>query len=220
MRRSLVVLVCAGLVSVACSAQAQNLLVNGDLEASPAYTYYDGWDLSVSDDVHGWLLFLGATSPDGSYVLVSSDVSGTIDVDTGASSAGAGLETAPGSRPAVTPGLQYVASLTYDNYFGPTLAEYYIDWFDGGGSLISSSGGLLADPNGAFTFLPYTQELEVSDFAPAGAASAGVRFVSGNPGYNGLTADNFSLAQVPEPATMALMALAGLGLLGVRNSRR
>ncbi len=218
MNRSLMVLVCAGIVSMACTGQAQNLLVNGDLESSPAYTYFDGFDPGVADDVPGWNMFLGAA--DGSYVLVSLDGSGTIDLDTGSSAAGGGIETAVGSRPAVTPGLSYQASVNFDNYFGPTLAAYFIDWFDGVGALISSDGGSLTDANGAFTFEPYIQLASVGGIAPASAASAGVRFVSGNPGYNGLTADNFSLSVVPEPATIGLLAFAGIGLLGSRRSRR
>ena len=219
MNRSLMVLVCAGIVSMAFAAQAQNLLVNGDLESSPpSSTYFDGFDPTIADDVPGWNLFLGAA--DGSYVLVSPDVSGTIDLDMGISSAGGGIETAVGSRPAVTPGLSYEATVTYDNYFGPTLAAYYIDWFDGVGALISSSGGLLPDPNGALGYDPYNQLVGVSGIAPPSAAAAGVRFVSGNPGYNGLAADNFSLSAVPEPATLGLLALAGFGLLGCRGSRR
>lgn len=217
MRWSLAVFVCAAAMAAAGIGQAQNLLVNGDLEASPT-TYFDGSDPSIADDVPGWNIFLGAA--DGSYVLVSYDSSGnTIDLDMGVGPAGGGIETAVASRPAVTPGLLYKATVTYDNYFNPTLAAYYIDWFDGGGSLISSTGGLLPDPNGAFGYDPYNQLVGVSGSAPVGAASAGVRFVSGNPGYNGLAADNFSLTKIPEPTSLGLMVLAGLSLLGYRGYR-
>jgi hypothetical protein len=86
--------------------------------------------------------------------------------------------------------------------------------------LISSDGGDLTDANGAFTFEPYTQLASVEGIAPPSAASAGVRFVSGNPGYNGLAADNFSLVQIPEPCSLGLLAMAGIGLLGRRVASR
>ena len=218
MSRFLMVLVCAGIVGVASSAHAQNLLVNGNLEATPADAYFDGWDPSVADDVPGWNLFLGAA--DGSYVYVNGVGSGNTDVDMAISGSGGGLETAVGSRPAVTSGLAYRASVTADNYFAPTFSAYYIASFDGMGTLLSSSGGPIGDPNGGFTYAPYTQEFTIDALAPAGAAAAGVRFTSGNPGYSGLAADNFSLRQVPEPATCALLAMAGMALLAGRQSGR
>ena len=54
--------------------------------------------------------------------------------------------------------------------------------------------------------------------APAGSASAGVRFTSGNAGYNGLAADNFSF--VPEPTSLVLLALASWALVGFRGRNR
>jgi hypothetical protein len=198
------------------SSAAVNLLVNGDLQATPADVYFDGFDPSVSDDVPGWELFLGAA--DGSYVLVSDEADSNIDLDMGNGPAGGGLRTAPGSRVPVSPGGLYGASLTYDNYFAPAGAEYYVDWFDGGGTLLSSSGGPLADPNGPFGYAPYTQKLEFAVHAPAGAASAGVRLTSANSGYGGLAADNFSF--VPEPSTALLLVLAASALGAARIRRR
>ena len=197
-----------GVIVVAGAAQAQNLLFNGDLELTPADVYYDGFDPSLADDVPGWILFLGAA--DGSYVLVNGVGSGNVDVDMAPGPAGGGLETAPLSRPSVVPGHSYTASLTYDNYFAPTGAAYFIDWYDGGGSLLGSDGGLLADPNGPSGYDPYDQKLSISGIAPTSSATAGIRFISGNAGYAGLAADNFSL--VPEPSSMVLVALAALRL--------
>ncbi|MGD9633733.1 MAG: PEP-CTERM sorting domain-containing protein [Pirellulales bacterium] len=205
--------------SIFCSATATaagNLLVNGDFEATPADAYFDGFTPDVADDVPGWNMFLGAA--DGSYVYVNGVGSGNVDLDMANSAAGGGIETAALSRPTVTPGKTYTASLTYDNYFAPTDAAYFIDWFDSVGSLISSAGGPLADPNGPFTFAPYTQLLSVSGNAPIGSASAGVRFIAGNAGYAGLTADNFTL--VPEPASLVLFTLAMSTLVGMRGRKR
>jgi hypothetical protein len=215
MRRLIAGIAFLGVLGAVCSAQAANKLFNGNLELTPADVYYDGFDPSVADDVPGWELFLGAA--DGSYVLVNGVGSGNVDVDTGNGPAGGGMQTAAGSRVAVAPGLQYVASLTYDNYFGGSGAAYFIDWFESDGDPISSSGGLLSDPNGPFGYDPYGQKLSVVAVAPAGAGLAGVRFTSGNPGYNGLAADNFSF--VPEPGMAILAALAACGLATLARCR-
>ena len=34
-----------------------NWLVNGDFEATPAFTYFDGFDPSMANDVPGWTMF-------------------------------------------------------------------------------------------------------------------------------------------------------------------
>ena len=210
------ILVCLILVSVAGATHGQNMLVNGNLDSTPADVYFDGFDPTLADDVPGWTLFLGAA--DGSYVLVNSSPT-PFDVDMGIGPAGGGLMTAPGSRPAVVSGAGYTASLTYDNYFAATTTSYFIDWFDGGGALLSSSGGLLGDPNGAATYDPYGQSFSVAGTAPLGAATAGVRFSSGDFLYGGLAADNFSL--VPEPGSLVLLALATAVICGsVRRTAR
>jgi hypothetical protein len=211
----------AGFVSLAvfavvCSAQAANKLFNGNLDLTPGTVYYDGFDPSVADDVPGWTLFLGAA--DGSYVLVSPEADQGHDLDMAPGPAGGGLMTAPASRAVVAPGLQYVASLTYDNYFGPTGASYFIDWFESDGDPISSDGGLLGDPSGPFGYDPYNQKLNIVAVAPAGAGLAGVRFTSGNPGYAGLAADNFSF--VPEPGAATLVALVWLGTMAFVPRKR
>ncbi len=204
-------------IGTAWTAQAQNLLVNGDLESTPADVYYDGFDPSLADDVPGWNLFLGAA--DGSYVLVNGVGSGNTDVDMGNGPAGGGLETAALSRPAVIPGNSYTATATYDNYFAPSGASYFIDWYDGVGGLLGSDGGLLADANGLFGYDPYGQIVTVAGIAPGSAAAAGVRFTSGNPGYNGLAADNFTLGAIPEPGTIALAMLGGCWVLAAVRRR-
>jgi hypothetical protein len=198
------------------STAATNLLVNGDFEATPADAYFDGFDPAVADDVPGWNMFLGAA--DGSYVLVNGAGSGNIDVDIANGSAGGGLETATGARPAVLPGAGYRATVTYDNYFASGGASYFIDWFDGVGSLLGSVGGPLDDPNGPLAYEPYTQLQSVAGVAPAGAVSAGVRFTAGNAGYAGLAADNFTL--IPEPTSLVLIGFASWALGGLRKRAR
>jgi hypothetical protein len=212
MRRLLVGIAFLGVFGASCSA---NALTNGDLEATPADVYFDGFDPSVADDVPGWELFLGAA--DGSYVLVNGVGSGNVDVDMGNGPAGGGLKTAAGSRVPVVAGGGYVASLTYDNYFAPSDAAYFIDWFDGAGTLLSSAGGPLDDSNGPLTYTPYTQTLSVNGLAPVGSVLAGVRFQAGNAGYAGLAADNFNF--VPEPGMATLLSLTVCGYSAIRRRR-
>lgn len=210
------------------SDAAANSLVNGDLEASPAFTYFDGVSSTDPNLVPGWTMF-GDTPPDASsWVQVAYDSGGnTIDLDlSGSETSGAdpdfvglaGIMTAVGSRPAVVPGRSYVAKVTYDNYFTDAGISYFIDWFDGGGSLLGSSGGAIVDANGPLTYDPYNQLFQVGGSAPAGAGSAGVRFQSSNNGFAGAAADNFSL--VPEPGSLMLAAVAMSALVGTSRRKR
>lgn len=197
-----------------------NLLVNGGFDSTVGSTYYDGFDPSLADDVPGWLMSLG--SADGSYVLVSPEVNpaaGGFDLDMGAGPAGGTIETAATSRPTVTPSTAYLASMTSDNYFGPGGAAFFVDWYDVGGILLASDGGAIADLNGPLVFAPYTQAYSINAVAPATAATAGVRFTSGNAGYAGLAADNFRFAVVPEPSHLALITFAVAGWARVRRWR-
>jgi hypothetical protein len=200
-----------------------NLLVNGDFQSkTPTFFYYDNNtnNTGTAADVPGWLAF--AAVDVSSWVMISEqtgtgnwvlDLSGS-DFTTGNHVGLAGIKTAVASRPAVTPGFTYNASVTYDNYSTPAGVSYYIDWFDAGGSALGSIGGALGDPNGSGTFAPTTQLFQVSGVAPANAAKAGVRFQSENGSYAGATADNFAFTAVPEPASMALIALGALAILG------
>jgi hypothetical protein len=210
MKRILVLCFLVGATRIA-SAQS-NLLTNGNFETGSGTVYFDGSDSTVADDEPGWLASLSAA--DGSYVLISPEFSdpaaGTRDLDMGIGPSGGGIQTAAGSRPAVTPLSIYRATVTTDNYFAPSGAAYFIDWFDAGGSLISSIGGPLVDP-APLTYAPYTQLFSVLGAAPVNAASAGVRFTSGNPGYSGLAADNFTLSQVPEPAAGVIVLAIAIG---------
>jgi hypothetical protein len=221
MGRLIAVIAFLGLALTVCDAQAQNnKLFNGNLDLTPGSVYYQkGCCEGTEDDVPGWLMFLNNPADDGSWVLVSPEAGQGHDLDMAPGPAGGGIMTAAASRPRVGAGITYTASVTYDNYFTPSLASYFIDWFDSSGGSLGSVGGVLGDPNGPFGYDPYNQEFSIVGVAPVGAKSAGVRFQSGTANYSGLAADSFSL--VPEPTAAILMALAIAGLCGTtRGSRR
>jgi MYXO-CTERM domain-containing protein len=219
MRRLIAGFALLGVFSAVCVADAANKLFNGNFDLTPGSAYYQiGCCEGTEDDVPGWLMFLNnAPVDDGSWVLVSPEAGQGHDLDMAPGPLGGGIMTAAASRVPVFPGNTYTASLTYDNYFTPAGAAYFIDWFESDGDPISSTGGPLADPNGPFGYDPYGQKLSIVAAAPAGAGLAGVRFTSGNPGYSGLAADNFSF--VPEPCTAILAALAVCGLAASRRRR-
>ena len=198
---------CIMLGSAVYALAQPNLLLNGNLESGkPINFYYDnaGGDTGTKFDVPGWEAF--AVGDSSSWVKIATDTN-TLNTDLNLNGTSysvhdpylglAGIQTAVSNRVAVTPGAIYYATVTYDNYYTYAGISYFIDWFDAGGTNISSSGGALGDPNGPGSFAPFTQRLAVGGIAPVNATHAGVRFqsVDGAPDYaSGATADNFQLA--------------------------
>ncbi len=162
-----------------------NLLFNGDFELdSPTNCYYDNVTFTNASSVPGWEAF--AVGDASSWVQIAVATNGNSDLNLNGTDYSApdpflglaGIKTAVSNRVAVIPGTIYYATATYDNYYAPAGISYFIDWFDAGGTNISSSGGALSDPNGNLTFEPFTQLLAVGGVAPVNATRAGVRFQS------------------------------------------
>jgi hypothetical protein len=216
-------------ISAVLTAQAQNLLFNGDFELdTPVFFFYDNntGNTGTATDVPGWEAFANVDSSSWVQVAEQSgtgnwilDLSGS-DFTAPGFVGLAGIKTAVGNRPAVASGAPYQATVTYDNYFTSAGISYYIDWFDGGGALLSSSGGPLGDPNGPLAFAPTTQSFDVAANAPVGAASAGVRLESANGGFAGASADNFTFGAIPEPGTIALAMLGAWSMIATIRRRQ
>jgi hypothetical protein len=103
---------------------------------------------------------------------------------------------------------------------------FAVEFLDGGGVEIPASGteqsilSTLLTPNGQpFNYKKYT----VIGDAPAGAASVVIRAsmigATGNPAGGGqaVVVDDFTLTAVPEPASIAMLGLAVVGLVGIRR---
>ena len=59
--------------------------------------------------------------------------------------------------------------------------------------------------------------LSITASAPLTPAETAVSFEGGNAGYNGLAADNFHFGIIPEPSSIALIAMGGITSLIVRR---
>ncbi len=113
-------------------------------------------------------------------------------------------------------------SLTVDSgaegWWQPT-GEMALIWFDGTGTNeISKSSRYTVDPavygTNTFDTLMPMENYELIGLAPAGAEFVKVEFASRMPdGVGGtITFDNAVLEVIPEPATLGLLGLAGMGL--------
>jgi len=126
-----------------------------------------------------------------------------------------------------TPGMVYILSGwagAEANALGDL--RFAVEFLDGGGGVIGGTDlsllGTLKTPNGEpFNYKKYT----LAAVAPAGTVSVRARAsmvgAMGNPlgGGQAFVVDDFTLECVPEPASIALVAIGMLGLLGFARRR-
>lgn len=231
-----------GLLSVP-TAQA-NMLTNGNFNAGSTFDYYNagpsdntkvpGWQLSVNNNpsTGNQYAYYGVIGPTG-----NSDANGQTVAQLGGGSGNAleimtgTFQTSAVDRAAVAPGealnLSFQWALSGSVYES---SQVYLDFYGnntaGNYTPLSSSGAFylpnLNSGQGAAVGNPF-ETFSVSDTVPTGTSYVGVRVVQHQASYDYTEVyDNFNLtsAAVPEPATLAMFAAAGGGLLLIKRRKR
>ena len=203
----------AGLAGTASASMvATNLITNGNfLENAAAYGSYPGYSASPNPtDPTGW-----------------TGINGVNGLDTGFS----GEPFAPASTTGVADFAFMegrTASISQDVATAATQA--YTLAFDGAARNGNPSAVLeviVTDATNSQPISTFTPSITDSGFTPfsinftATSASTNIEFLNNSPSGQDYTADvsNVSLVAVPEPATLGLVALGGLGLLLASRKR-
>jgi hypothetical protein len=192
---------------------ATNVLINPGFEQPDAS---GGDQYAIGGAVIGWLGFNGA------YMTATTKESGNQSFKAFGSPGGA-YEDFPASPGDVWTGTVDSENFSADPLIGQQGTFINIEWHDGGGGLISFLSTPIANSTSPTdTWLPGV----VSGTAPAGTATARIVMLCGP--YTGIGTgsggagffDNatFSVAQAPEPASLAA-AFVGFAGLALRRAR-
>jgi hypothetical protein len=239
----LAAIVAAGALAVTASgtqiAQA-NMLTNGGFNAGSTFDYNQassdnttvpGWQLTVNPAANQYAYYgvigpTGNTDANGQTVAqLGGGTGNALEIMTGT------FQTSAVDRAAVTPG--EALSLTFQwalsgNVFesSQVYLDFYGDNTAGDYTPLSSSDPIympnLNSGQGAAVGNPF-ETFTLTDTVPTGASYVGVRVVQHQASYDYTEVyDNFNLttAAVPEPATLALLAAAGTGLLLLKRRKR
>ena len=211
----------AALAAVACVGLAgtasANLITNGDFSANAsAYINYPGYSNYYSNPSNptGW--------------TINSASAGVSGPDTGYS----GQPFAPTSTAGVR---DFEFSQNQGTFISQDVAtaagRAYTLAFDGAARANETTDVLeviLTDVASGHQISSFTPSVTDSGFTPfslnftADSGSTNIEFLNNTPSNTGPTVDvsNVSLVAVPEPATLGLVALGGLGLLLISRKRK
>ena len=204
---------------------ANLLLTNPSFDLVAQFNQYLPGTSTTTTAVSGWLGVLGAASNGTNFVGTADDQNGLGNPRFGYTGNNAFWETAAANRAIVSAGDYTFAYSGRNGVITPTNPFVFVDWFNSGGTLISSSSNFASD-FAATTGVPSTQanpnpfgNYSHTVTAPVGSVRAGVRWgTTGATTDATIIGDNFSLAVIPEPSS-ALLSGLGLGLALLRRKR-
>lgn len=192
--------------------------VNGNIFVSN-----DAITTTTTTAVPGWRGVIAPGSAFANFVGTATNQNNIGNTRFAYTSGNAFFETAAANRAIVSAG-DYTFSYSMRKDTATPTAFVFVDWFNSGGTLVSSSSNFGSDvgtttspPNpqtDPATFPPFGN-FSHTVTAPVGATAAGVRWGTTS---GGIIADNFFLDVVPEPSS-ALLGGLGLGLALLRRTR-
>jgi hypothetical protein len=187
------------------TASAANILANPSFEI-PALAAGDQFGAT------GWTVFGG-----GTYTIKMLPHTGDQAFKTFGTTSG-GFQDFPASPGQVWEASAWAANPTFDPMGTGQVAAVNIEWHDSGGGLINflTTPILVGGTDPADSV--YKQGI-ISGAAPSGTTTARIVLITGNfagPGGGAPFFDDASFSQVPEPASIALIAGMG-GLLTMRR---